>query len=155
VRSIDGAWDRAVHWFLLGGDRLAVSAVLLGAVVAVFLSLTRFGLLAVGPNSAAASAFSSGLIAGTVTLVTIALSIDQLILSRVFGSPNELFDRLEGAEDLRGRLRDRADEPAVPNDPAEFLELVAGTLTERATRLGSAPGDADRSPLTGRTCPRR
>ena len=146
VRSIDGARERAVHWFLLGGSRLAVSAVLVGAVVAVFVPLTQFGVLAVGPKSAAASAFSSGLIAGTVTLVTIALSIDQLILSRVFGSPNELFDRLGGTEDLRGRLRDRADEPAVPNDPAEFLELVAATLTERANHLGSSPGDADGLP---------
>ena len=34
----------------------------------------------------------------------------------------------------------------MPNDPAEFLELVAETLTERANRLGSSPGDADGLP---------
>jgi hypothetical protein len=73
-----------------------------------------------------------------VSLVTIALSINQLILSRVFGSPNELFDQLEGTRDLRRRVRDHAGESAVPNDPAEFLDLVAGTLAERANRLGSA-----------------
>jgi hypothetical protein len=78
-----------------------------------------------------------------VTLVTIALSINQLILSRVFGSPNELFDQLSGTRDLRRRIREHAGEPSVPNDPAEFLNLVAETLTERATRLGSASEDAD------------
>jgi len=138
VRSIDGARERATHWLVLGGHRIAVSGVLVAAVVVFFLSSAQFGVLAIGPGSAAASAFSSGLVSGTVTLVTIALSINQLILSRVFGSPNELFDQLSGTRELRRRVRDHAGESAVPNDPAEFLDLVAETLTERANRLGSA-----------------
>jgi hypothetical protein len=143
VRSIDGAVERATHWLVLGGNRIAVSAVLVAAVVAFFFPLTQFGVLAIGPDSAASSAFASGLISGTVTLVTIALSINQLVLSRVFGSPNELFDQLSGTRDLRGRVREHAGESSVPNDPAEFLELVAGTLTERANRLASAVENAD------------
>jgi hypothetical protein len=143
VRSIDGVGERAIHWFVLGGNRIAVSGILVAAVVVLFFSLSQFGFLAIGPGSAASSAFASGLISGTVTLVTIALSINQLILSRVFGSPNELFDQLRGTRDLRRRIRDHADESAVPNDPAEFLELVAETLTERANRLGSALDGAD------------
>jgi hypothetical protein len=148
VRSIDGVGDRAMHWLVLGGNRIAVSALLVGAVVAVFFLLTRVGALAIGPGSAAASAFSSGLIAGTVTLVTISLSINQLILSRVFGSPNELFDQLNGTRDLRRRVREHAGESAVPNDPAEFLDLVAETLTDRANRLQSAcdDGSGDQPP---------
>lgn len=143
VRSIDGVRERAMHWLVLGGNRIAVSGVLVAAVAAFFFTLTRFGVLTIGPGSAASSAFSSGLISGTVTLVTIALSINQLILSRVFGSPNELFDQLSGTRDLRRRVRDRAGESAVPNDPADFLDLVAGTLTERANHLGSAFENAD------------
>jgi hypothetical protein len=143
VRHVDGIGDRAMHWFVLVGNRIAVAAVLVAAVVVFFFTLTRAGALAIGPGSAAASAFASGLISGTVTLVTIALSINQLILSRVFGSPNELFDQLSGTRDLRRRIREHAGEPSVPNDPAEFLNLVAETLTERATRLGSASEDAD------------
>jgi hypothetical protein len=133
---------------VLGGNRIAVSALLVGGVVAAFFLLTRAGALAIGPGSAAASAFSSGLIAGTVTLVTISLSINQLILSRVFGSPNELFDQLNGTRDLRRRVREHAGESAVPNDPAEFLDLVAETLTDRANRLRSAcdDGSGDRPP---------
>ena len=138
VRSIDGPRERAIHWFLLGGNRVAISGILVAAVVAFFFSMTRSGVLFVGPGSAASSAFSSGLISGTLTLVTIALSINQLILSRLFGSPNELSDRLSGTRDLRSRIRDHAGESAVPNDPAEFLDLVAKTLTERANRLDSA-----------------
>ncbi|QZP38875.1 hypothetical protein [Halobaculum magnesiiphilum] len=138
VRSIDGPVERAMHWLVLGGNRIAVSGVLVAAIVAFFFPLAQFGVLAIGPGSAAASAFASGLISGTVTLVTIALSINQLVLSRVFGSPNELSDQLSGTRDLRRRVRDHAGESSAPNDPAEFLELVAETLTERANRLGSA-----------------
>lgn len=143
VRNIDGVTERAMHWFVLGGNRIAVAGVLVGVIVAVFFLLTRFGMLAIGPGSAAASAFASGLISGTVTLVTIALSINQLVLSRVFGSPNELSDQLSGTRNLRRTVRDHAGQSAVPNDPAEFLNLVAETLTERANRLGSAFDDAD------------
>ncbi|MBV0901422.1 hypothetical protein [Haloarcula salina] len=143
VRNIDGSLERALHWLLLSGNRAAVAAVLVSVVVAFFAVSAQTGLLAVGPKSAAASAFASGFISGTVTLVTIALSINQLILSRVFGSPNELFDQLNGTRDLRQRIRDHANESAAPNDPAEFLELVAETLTERANRLVSACENAD------------
>jgi len=143
VQNTDGLWERAMHWLLLSGNRTAVSAVLVLAVVGFFYPLTRFGLLAIGPGSAAASAFASGLISGTVTLVTIALSINQLVLSRVFGSPNELSDQLNGTQELRERVRELAGEPAVPNDPAAFLELVAETLTARANRLEAAVEAAD------------
>ncbi|QKY20005.1 hypothetical protein B4589_006295 [Halolamina sp. CBA1230] len=148
VRSVDGFRERAVHWLFLGGNRIAVAGLLVAAVLGIFLALTRVGLLAIGPGSAAASAFASGLLAGTVTLVTIALSINQLILSRVFGSPGDLSDRLRGTQDLRSRIRDHADESAVPSDPAEFLDLVATTLTEHAERLGTAfdESGSDRPP---------
>lgn len=141
VRSINGVAERWMHWVVLGGNRIVVSAMLVVGVVAFFLVMTQFDVLAIGPGSAAASAFASGLISGTVTFVTIALSINQLILSRVFGSPNELFDQLGGTRDLRRRIRDYADESVAPNDPAEFLDLLADTLTVRANRLETAVED--------------
>jgi hypothetical protein len=138
VRSIDGIGERALHWLVLGGNRIVVAGILAGAIAVLFFALAHLELIAIGPGSAAASAFASGFISGTVTLVTIALSINQLVLSRMFGSPKELFDQMNGTRDLRRRVREHADEPAVPNDPADFLSLIAETLTEHANRLGSA-----------------
>jgi len=146
VRSLDGIGERALYWLTLGGNRIAVTGALVASITAAFFLLTQFGVLAIGPDSVAASAFASGFISGTVTLVTIALSINQLILSRVFGSPNELFDQLAGARDLRRRVRDHAGKSTVPNDPADFLNLVAKTLTERARRLGSALENGSEEP---------
>jgi hypothetical protein len=146
VRNIEGIGERALHWFVLSGNRIVVAGALVGAVAALFFTLARFGLVAIGPGSAAASAFASGFVSGTVTLVTIALSINQLVLSRMFGSPGELFDQMDGTRDLRRRVREHAGESSVPNDPADFLRLLAETLTERANHLGTALESGDDTP---------
>ena len=133
---------RLTHWLLLGGNRMAVAVLLVAVVVVALYGGTQLGLLAVGPSSSAATAFASGLISGTVTLVTIALSINQLILSRVFGSPSGLSQKLQGTRDLRERVRSHAGEPAAPNDPAAFLDLLATTLAARADNLREAAPDS-------------
>lgn len=135
VRDVSGPVETALHWLVLDGNRLVVAATLVAAVFAVFYGLVTVGAVSVGPESSAATVFGSGLTSGTVTLVTIALSINQLVLSRVFGSTNELLDRLDGTRDLRERVADRAALPVTPNDPAEFLSLVARTLRARASDL--------------------
>ena len=135
---------RLTHWLLLGGNRMAVAVLLVAVVVVALYGGTQLGLLAVGPSSSAATAFASGLISGTVTLVTIALSINQLILSRVFGSPSGLSQKLQGTRDLRERVRGHAGEPAAPNDPAAFLDLLATTLTARADNLREVAAEAGR-----------
>jgi hypothetical protein len=129
--------DRVADWLLLEGDRRVVAAgiVLVAALTAG--SLVAAGVLAVGPGSSVARLFGSGLTAGVITLLTIALSINQLILSRVFGSPAELYDRLEGSRALRGRVERHAGQPSSSNDPAAFLSLLASTLSERAAEARS------------------
>jgi len=113
---------------------MAGALLLVAAVIVALYGGTQLGVFTVGPSSIAATAFASGLISATVTLVTIALSINQLILSRVFGSPSGLSQKLQGTRELRERVRDHAGESVAPNDPAAFLDLVASTLTERAAR---------------------
>lgn len=143
VRDVEGPADRALHWLLLDGDRLSVAAGIVLLVFGVVYGLAALGVLAVGPGSTVATLFGSGLTAGTVTLVTIALSINQLILSRVFGSPDDLLDRLEGTREVRDRVADRSNLPVTPNDPAKFLSLVARALRTRAQTLGEEVADAD------------
>jgi len=141
-----GLQDRVVNWLFFEGDRRVVAGGIVVVLVVVFGGLVSAGVLAVGAGSSVASAFGSGLTAGVVTLLTIALSINQLILSRVFGSPGKLSDRLEGARDVRGRVERLAGQPSSPNDPATFLTLLATTLTERATAGLSATEQAGGGP---------
>ncbi|MBV0926067.1 hypothetical protein KTS45_17825 [Halomicroarcula limicola] len=144
VSTTEGVRERALHWFLLGGNRIAVAACLTVLVVAVIGGLLRAGLLTVGPRSQAATVFASGLTSGVVTLVTISLSINQFILSRVFGTPDSLSDRLDGTRSLRGTVEELSGQPASPNDPAEFLSLVATTLSDRASSFEETVADSDR-----------
>lgn len=142
VRESEGVRERVADWVLLNGDRRVVAGALVAAVAGVVWTLVAAGVLAVGPKSYVASIFGAGLTAGVVTLLTIALSINQLVLSRVFGSVNVLQDRLAGSRDLRRTVESIAGVPSSPNDPAEFLSLIATTLAERAGGLAAA-GDGN------------
>ncbi|MXR40553.1 hypothetical protein GRX01_04220 [Halobaculum sp. WSA2] len=146
VREPDGVLERVAEWLLFGGDRRAVAACLVVAAAGTVWALVSVGLLAVGPDSSVAGVFGSGLTAGVVTLLTIALSINQLVLSRVFGSINVLVDRLDGSRELRATVESIAGVPSSPNDPGEFLSLIATTLSERAAGLRAPGGDADWDP---------
>lgn len=146
VRDFDGPVDRAAHWLLLEGNRFVIAGGIVLAIFGCVRGLVYADLVAVGPGSTVSTVFGSGLISGTLTLVTVALSINQLILSRVFGSPNELRDKLDGTRELRRRVQRLAGEPSAPNDPAEFLSLVAVTTRDRARRLRSALEDSGWTP---------
>lgn len=126
---------RAEYWLLLDGNRLLVAGGLVAGFFLAVRGLVWLDVVAVGSSGYAATLFGSGLTSGVVTLMMIALSINQLILSRVFGSPDELSNRLEGTRDLRGTVEDLADVHSSPNDPSEFLSLLATTLSDRAQTL--------------------
>ena len=148
VHEYQGVWERVTGWVLLKGDRKAVAGCLVAVIVGLVWGLVTVDVLAVGPSSAVSSIFSSGLTAGVVTLLTIALSINQLVLSRVFGSINTLMDRLDGSRDLRGTVESVAGVPSSPNDPASFLSLIATTLTERSLGLLAIGDETDWDPPT-------
>jgi len=142
----EGIRERVTLWFLLEGNRFGVAGLIVAAVVAVVAALVGAELVAVGPRSSAATVFASGLVSGVVTLVTIAVSINQFILSRVFGTPDTLADRLEGTQDLRETVEELAGEPTSPNDPAAFLSMIGTTLQDRATTIEEALGDGPTDP---------
>lgn len=130
-----GIVDRVKFWLLLEGSRTTVASGITLVFVGVIWLLFRTGVIHIGADSSAPSLFASGLTAGVVTLVTIALSVNQLILSRVFGSPNGLVDRLEGSRSFRDGVEDIAGISASPNDPAAFLALIGKAIDDRAASL--------------------
>ena len=135
VRERETQRERIADWALLGGDRRVVAGCLFVGIVGLMGVLVSVGVVAVGPNSSVATVFGSGLISGVVTLITISLSINQLVLSRVFGTVDTLTDRLDGARALRHNVEELAGTSTGPNDPAEFLSMVARTLSDRAGGL--------------------
>ncbi|MDG5776608.1 hypothetical protein VB773_22455 [Haloarculaceae archaeon H-GB2-1] len=141
VSRSDGAGDRAAHWLLLSGNRMLVAGGIVALVVGLFGIAYRFGLVAIGSNSLAGTMFASGVASGTLTLLTVALSINQLILSRVFDSPNTLRDKLEGTKTLRSTVVEHSSRRPAPNDPSTFLSLIGTALERHAAELDTALGD--------------
>lgn len=134
--SMSTSWARdadnpAARWLFITGNRLGVAALLSLLFVVLAALLIEFGVVYAGPGSNLSTALSSGLLSGLLTLLTVALSINQLILSRLFGSVGSLSDQLEGTLDYRRTVEEIADVAASPNEPSAFLGLLADTLGRR------------------------
>lgn len=86
-------WTKFAEWILLSGNR-GVVAVGFVSIFGVFFTL--FELLAVVPlvNAQALFYAYSGLIAGNLMLVTVVVSINQLLLSRELQTPGELRNQM-------------------------------------------------------------
>lgn len=123
------------QWVLVTGNRALVTAGVVGVVFLVTLGLTWVGGVRTGPQSVVPAIFGSGLIAGILAVVTVSLSINQLIFSRVFGNPGELLDTLDDTLAFRRRAEDRAHRFVSPDEPSHFLRFVAETIRERTGEL--------------------
>jgi hypothetical protein len=142
-----GTASRSIaKWFLVMGDRRIVAALIVLVVVIIVGALVAVDLVHVGPGGFVGNLFASGLTAGLVTLLTLALSINQLVLSRIFGTPNEFEDRPDGARELQSIVESLTDQPSSSVDPSEFLSQLAGGLTDRAEALDDAIASGDWHP---------
>lgn len=131
VRSQSDVSNPFVRWFFLTGDREWVAAILCVLFAASTAFLIAFDLIHVGPGSNLSTTLASGMLSGLLALLTVALSINQLILSKLFGSPGELSEELEGSLSYRRRVEEIAGVSGSPNEPGAFLTFLATTLKER------------------------
>ncbi|WP_336001325.1 hypothetical protein [Halorientalis halophila] len=135
--DLDGPLTR---WAYVTGDRLAVAGVLSVLFVALAALLVGFDLVYVGAGSNFSTVLSSGMLSGLLTLLTVALSVNQLVLSRVFGSAGSLSDELAGTLEFRRSVEAVAGVAASPNEPGEFLALLGDTLGSRVEDLRRGAG---------------
>lgn len=118
-------------WILIDGDRRLVAAGLVLGTLLVLLVAVQLGIIAVGPESSMRTLLSSGITSGLLALITVSLSINQLLLSRVFGSPGEFEDRLSETLALRERIEEVGELPVSPNHPVSFLGVRQATHRSR------------------------
>ncbi|WP_435332962.1 hypothetical protein [Haloarchaeobius sp. TZWWS8] len=133
-------WRRFRQSVLLGADRRLVWTSLVLAMFLFVFGMGWAGLLGVTKSSAVTPVFSAT-ITGVFTIVSIVLSINQLVLSRVLGSPGELSEKMDGSIEFRESLEDRAGVSAAPTDPGEFTRLIVDTLQDRAGSLDERLSD--------------
>lgn len=136
-----GQENAALQWVLLSGNRVVVVAGLSAAVFVLVLVLGAAGVVGVATASLVSSVFVASM-TGVFTLVSITISINQLILSRVMGSPARIDERTDAVDQFRATIASAADEPVTPPRPGAFLQVVAGTLRDRADALDAAVSDS-------------
>jgi hypothetical protein len=133
-----GAAFSIARWFTLTGERWEVVGVFTLAVFGVVVALGVAGVVDVSRAGRVSTAFSTT-VTGLFTLVTITVSINQLVLSRVLGSPERIRERTESVEEFRDVVTDESERVSVaPTEPAGFLEVVTSTLADHARRLDAA-----------------
>ena len=140
-----GRWDKARQWVLLEGDRRVVAGGLLAIILAAYTALELVGFTAVQEFNALSTAFGA-FVSGNVTLITVVLSINQLVLSQALTSVGEIEDNIEGVSDFRERVRRETGQEVTPEEPAPFLEMLLRSTREEAIRLHRATvatGDND------------
>ncbi|WP_408959323.1 hypothetical protein [Natrinema sp. 74] len=137
-----GAGSRVREWMLIEGDRVLIAVVLSIAVFFLLLFFHGVGIVSfVNPNSV--TRVASGMIAGTFSLVTLVVSINQLILSQEFASAGKAQERLEAVVEFRDDIADETDVSASPVSPTRLLELLLASISQDADALADAVSDHD------------
>lgn len=126
--------NRFVRWFVFGGSRPAVVGFLLLLVFLVYFLLGYSGFFVLTGGSRLMWLFN-GLVNGLLTLVTVVLAIEQLVLSEEFGSIDDIYGQLESTSEFRSKVEELTDNPVSPIEPADFLDVLLQTLQERANDL--------------------
>ncbi|ELZ07391.1 hypothetical protein [Natrialba aegyptia] len=125
------------RWLLLEGDRRVIIG---GFVVGIFLIALLLGVsdvIGVRESRFVTTMFST-MIAGLFSFIPIVVAVNQLIISRLFGTPDRLTDRIDGVQEFRTRIEQQTEGDGVsPTNPAPFLARLAGTLGSRADALVS------------------
>ncbi|WP_229504722.1 hypothetical protein [Natrinema versiforme] len=139
---------RGRRWLLLEGDRRVIVGWFVAGVFAVALVLGVSDVIGVRESRFVTTMFST-MIAGLFSFIPIVVAVNQLIISRLFGTPDRLTERIDGVQAFRSRVETQTEGDGVsPTDPAPFLARLAGTLGSRADELATECGD-DHRPTDG------
>ncbi|MFC4436594.1 MULTISPECIES: hypothetical protein [Natrialbaceae] len=131
---------RVSDWVLVEGGRVFIALLLSLAVFVLFLSLNELGIIAF-VNDDSITRLAGGMIAGTFSLVTLVVSINQLILSREFATAGEARDQIDGVMNFQRDIEEMAEVPASPASPTRLLELLVETIHYHAHDLSDAVTD--------------
>ena len=131
------------RWFLLDANRWYVVGLLAGATFALTVLVGTFGPVPVQKF------LSQGVSPGTalvelmktvVSVVTIVLAINQLVLSPELGPVSDQRSRLEDTTKLRRQSEGLLDDTVSPLAPGQYLDDLVSALRERALELAETVG---------------
>ncbi|MDS0298194.1 hypothetical protein NDI76_05525 [Halogeometricum sp. S1BR25-6] len=134
--------ESPTRWVFLVGSRPVVGVGLFVVFLVVFYALWAFGYVTL-QNKTAMQYILSSLISGNLTLVTLVISINQVIISRQLNSPGELREDIQNVNEFRERAFDPDQVDVVPVTPSDFLKLLLESIRRDLQRLGGLTARAD------------
>lgn len=133
------------HWqgfrdsVLLGANRSLVAAGIAVVFASFFTVIISLPIVPLADLQALFYAYSA-LTTGNLTLITVIVSLNQLLLSRELQTPDEVRDQIESVLDYRTNIEDATDRVA-PVKPLGFLRLLVEATRQEAQRLGGLAKD--------------
>lgn len=131
------------EWFALVGNRLVLAGLLTSAFALSVLVLMAADVVDVRNATEMLYVFQV-LVGGNLTLLTIVLSINQLVLSREFKTPGELQEQIRNVIAYRDDVEETTDRDAVPVTPSGFLFVLLAETQDTAERLDELIEKSDR-----------
>lgn len=130
-------------WLLLDCSRYALAGGFVAVGFVLFAWLEFAGVI--DPERSATPLFYlfSALAGGNITLVTIVISINQLVLSRELRSPRELRAELDAAAEYRDEVEAETNEAVIPEQPRDFLSILARNTYHHVRKFDAARAAAD------------
>ncbi|WP_222914461.1 hypothetical protein [Natrinema sp. SYSU A 869] len=120
------------RWFLLTGNRLSVSLVILVGIGVAFVVVGGSGLATVTAPSRVMW-YLNGTVNGLLTLVPISVGVNQIVLSHEFGSIQDLHERRTDVTDFRERVEDRTDTPVSSPYASAFFGTLLSSVSDTAS----------------------
>ena len=147
----DSAGDRHstgfTRWFLLTGDRLVVSLVILLGIGAAFVVAGVLGIVTVTTPSRVMW-YLNGTVNGLLTLVPIAVGVNQIVLSHEFGSIQDLYERRTDITEFRERVEERTDTTVSSPYASTFFGTLLSSISDAATALQDGAGRQTNDPAS-------
>lgn len=129
------------RWFLLDADRWTVVGLLTGSVFVLTVLVGTFGPVPVQRFLARGTSPGTVLVElmkTIVSVVTIVLSINQLVLSPELGPVGDQRERLEDTMELRRDSEGLLDRTTSPLAPGRYLDELVSALRERGLDLAES-----------------
>lgn len=124
-----------IRWILLDGRRPVLVLLVSVGIFALVFGLSWLGVLGVTRPPLVTGAFSAA-ITGVFTLVSVTVSINQVVLSRILGSPGQIRRRRDSVQTYREEVASLIDDVAVgPTHPSGLLQVVIAGVSRRAKEL--------------------
>ncbi|RBI63203.1 hypothetical protein DMJ13_01255 [halophilic archaeon] len=127
------------RWFLLTGNRLLVSLVMLLGIAGLFVVSGAFGLATVTtPNRV--MWYLNGTVNGLLTLVPISVGVNQIVLSHEFGSIQDLYQRRTDVTQFRKRVERQTGTTVSSPHASAFFDALLAAVVDTAEDLRRTTG---------------